>query len=135
MKIISVKEPFLFRKAYASGKKAGGRLVVVCAIPDRMARKVAKQMPDKEPVNRVGISVSKKVGIAVKRSRVRRIIRAGYAPLAGRLKTGMVLVIAAKPAAAEAKSTDIQKELKYCFRKLDLLLPAPPAAQTEEGGS
>ena len=135
MKIVPLKEPFLFKKAYSTGKKAGGRLVVVCAMPDRMARVVAKQLPDHKPVNRVGISVSKKVGIAVKRSRVRRIIRAGYAPLAGRLKTGMVLVIAAKPAAAEAKSGDIQKELKYCFRKLDLMLPVPTAAKAEEGGS
>ena len=134
-KIISIKEPFLFKKAFSAGKRAGGHLLTVCEIPDRMARLIAKQRPDKKPINRIGISVSKKVGIAVKRSRVRRIIRAGYAPLSGRLKTGWAIVIAAKPAVAEAKSGDVQKELKYCFKKLDLMQPPPVVEKTGEGES
>ena len=61
----------------------------------------------------LGITVSKKVGNAVKRNRVRRIIKAAYKELekAENLK-GLCLVIVAKKSCVNAKSYDVLKEMK-----------------------
>lgn len=61
----------------------------------------------------LGITVSKKVGNAVERNRVRRIIKAAYRELekVENLK-GLCLVIVAKKSCLNAKSYDVLKEIK-----------------------
>ncbi len=114
MKYTPITENHLFRKAYAKGKKFCGRYVAVYILQDYAADKLKNARPDKKYVNRIGISTSKKIGGAVVRSRVRRIIREAYrqAERELRLHSGKLVVIAARSAAAEAKSTDVAEELK-----------------------
>lgn len=83
---------------------------------------LAKAHPEKKRVNRIGLTVTKKIGGAVVRSRVKRILRAGYRALikTAEIKTGHLIVIVARPAAVDAKSTDIEKDLAYAFEKLGL---------------
>ncbi len=68
---------------------------------------------------RLGLSVSKKVGTAVKRNRVRRrlkeIFRSSLAGLPGELD----LVISARPAAAEASFEELSEEFLWGMRKLN----------------
>jgi ribonuclease P protein component len=64
--------------------------------------------------------VSKKVGGAVKRNRAKRIIRAAYAALEDKLKTGFLIVVSAKPEIEGKKSVDIENELRYAIKKLDM---------------
>ena len=71
-------------------------------------------------VNRFGISVSKKVGGAVKRNRAKRIIRAAYGEMRDELKTGFLLVISAKPEIEGKTSADIAREMRYAMQRLDM---------------
>ncbi len=124
MKYTSITENHLFHKAYAKGKKYTGRLVAVYLLPDYTAKRRMKAHPQKKYINRLGISVSKKLGGAVVRSRVRRIIREGYrsACNARPIRTGQLIVIGARSASASAKSTEVGLELRAAFEKLGLYL-------------
>lgn len=121
MKFPAVKEHHLYNKAYHSSKRFFGRYVCVYVLKDTHARLLQKSHPQKLVVNRFGISVSKKIGTAVKRNRAKRIIRAAYAPLEDKLKKGYLVIVTAKPEIEGRKSTDIQNELRYAFKKLDML--------------
>ena len=134
MKFPAIKEHHLYNKAYRSGKRFFGRYVCVYVLKDTHAKLLAKQHPQKRIVNRLGLSVSKKVGGAVKRNRAKRIIRAGYAPLEDRLLKGFLIVISAKPEIDGKKSAEICSELKYAFKKLDMLAPAAEAAKPKDNG-
>ena len=74
MKLPAITENHLYSKAYARGKKFVGRFVVVYVLVDYAASKLQKANPTKEKINRVGITVTKKLGTAVVRSRAKRII-------------------------------------------------------------
>ena len=126
MKNIAVTENHLYNKAYTKGQRFFGRLVRVYVLRDLKAKKVMLANPEKEYINRLGISVSKKNGGAVTRNRIKRIIREGYRAIEREdcLKTGFLVIIAAKNEAAEVKSGDIEKELRYAFRKLDMIKSA-----------
>ena len=122
MKYTSITENHLFHKAYAKGKRFVGRFVAVYVLPDFTAEKRMRANPRKEYINRLGISVSKKLGGAVIRSRVRRVIREGYrtANENGTVKKGRLIVIAARSASVNAKSTEVGVELCRAFSELGL---------------
>jgi ribonuclease P protein component len=122
MKYTTITENHLFHKAYTKGKRFVGRFVAVYVLPDFTAEKRMRANPQKEYVNRLGISVSKKLGGAVTRSRVRRIVREGYrtANKSGSVKKGRLIVIGARSAAVNAKSTEIGRELCHAFSELHL---------------
>ena len=126
MKNIAVTENHLYNKAYTKGQRFFGRLVRVYVLRDLKAKKIMLANPEKEYINRLGISVSKKNGGAVTRNRIKRIIREGYRAIEREdcLKTGFLVIIAAKNEAAEVKSGDIEKELRYAFRKLEMIRSA-----------
>ena len=120
MKFPAIKEHHLYNKAYRSGKRFFGRYICVYVLKDLHAGRLRKEHPQKLLVNRLGLSVSKKVGGAVRRNRAKRIIRAAYALNKDSLKTGFLIVISAKPEIAGKKSLDVAKELAYAFSKLDM---------------
>lgn len=64
---------------------------------------------------RLGITVSKKVGNAVVRNRVRRMIREVFRRQKAQLKDGLELVVIAKQSAAQVQTVTIQPELKRLF--------------------
>ena len=120
MKFPAIKEHHLYNKAYRSGKHFFGKYVCVYVLKDLHANKLKKEHPKKIVVNRLGLSVSKKVGGAVKRSRAKRIIRAAYACHKEALKKGFLIVISAKPEIDGRKSREIARELKHAFKKLEM---------------
>ncbi len=123
MKFKAVTENHLYKKAYAKGERFCGRYVAVYVLRDYAAERIRRARPDKSYVNRIGISTSKKIGGAVVRSRVRRIIREGYREVERKvtLQKGKLVIIAARSAAAGAKSTDIARELMYALRRVDMI--------------
>ncbi len=127
MKYKAVTENHLFKKAYSKGEKFCGRYVAVYVLRDYAAERIKNARPDKKYVNRIGISTSKKIGGAVVRSRVRRIIREGYRQTERELplRTGKLVIIAARSAAAGAKSTDIARELTRAMRAVDMVRKEP----------
>ena len=73
-------------------------------------------------VNRIGLTTSTKLGGAVVRSRLRRIMREGLRALEKEktLKRGFLIVIAARSASVGLKSTEIKNQLDFAFKKLDM---------------
>ena len=123
MKHYPIRENHLFVKAYSRGKKSVEKTVVVYVLKDLHANRLQNAHPQKKRINRVGLTVSKRIGGAVQRNRVKRIIREGLR-LTQReyvLKTGFLLVIVARDAALQAKSTQIQRDLISALRRLDML--------------
>ena len=62
---------------------------------------------NKLPVNRLGISTSKKVGNAVMRSRARRVIRQAYRECELSMPVGFDIIVCARTGAAQCKSYHI----------------------------
>ena len=122
MKFHAICENHLYSKAYSKGKRAVTSALAVYILPDYQARRLAKAHPEKRVMNRIGLTVSTKLGGAVVRSRVRRILREGLRALELEkpLKVGFLIVIAARSSATKLKSTDIKKHLDIAFDKLGM---------------
>lgn len=135
MKDIAIRENHLYQKAYRRGQRWSGQFVTVCVLKDLHAKRLMKANPQKQYLNRIGLSVPKREGGAVERNRVKRILRAGLADVRRKhpLKTGYLIVISARAGIETQKSTAVAKELKYIFKKLDMFAPAtdtPPQGQS-----
>ena len=124
MKAVAVKENHLYQKAYAKGKKAVGRYTVVYVMKDLKASTFKRAHPLKVSINRVGLTVTKKIGGAVMRNRVKRILREGYRLCEKELplRRGRIVIIVARDAARGAKSTEIYNEMKKQFADLGMLV-------------
>lgn len=122
MKFSAICENHLYSKAYSKGKRAVTSALAVYVLPDYGAKRLAKAHPQKITVNRIGLTVSTKLGGAVVRSRVRRILREGLRALEKErpLKVGYLIVIAARSSAVSMKSDDIKHQLKGAFEKLGM---------------
>ena len=122
MKLRAITENHLYSKAYARGKKFVGRHVVVYVLPDYAAARLAKANPTGQRLNRVGITVTKKLGGAVVRNRAKRIIREGYrlSDKKSPVKRGFLVVIVARSSIVRAKSGHIEADLTAAFRKLGM---------------
>ena len=99
-----------------------GRTVAVYVLKDFAAKRLKQAHPEKIKVNRLGLSVTKKVGGAVQRNRAKRIIRAAYRELIGQrpIKTGYLVVISAKPEIDGKSSRDVYADLSRAMQKLDM---------------
>lgn len=122
MRFVSICENHLFSKAYSKGKRAVTSALAVYVLADYAAARLAKANPTKRVVNRIGLTTSTKLGGAVVRSRCRRIMREGLSAIEKEreLKTGFLIIIAARSAAIKLKSTDIKRELESAFTKLGM---------------
>ena len=124
LKITTLCENHLYSKAYSKGKRAVSKAVAVHILPDYKAKALRKAHPEKITVNRVGLTVSKKIGGAVERTRAKRIMRAAYRQIIteNKVKTGFLIVMVARPAIIGMKSNELAKELKTNFDKLGMIL-------------
>ena len=122
MKFRAIKENHLYSKAYSKGKRAVTSALAVYILPDYAAKRLAKAHPQKQVVNRIGLTTSTKLGGAVVRSRTRRILREGLRALEREktLKVGFLIVIAARSAAVDLKSSEIKEHLDFAFKKLGM---------------
>lgn len=84
-----------FDAVYRRGRSAANRHLVVYAFP-RPHEPGASPAPA-----RLGLSVSRKVGTAVARNRVKRVLRERFAELAPGLPPGLDVVVIGRPGVAE----------------------------------
>jgi len=82
-----------FDAVYRRGRSAANRHLVVYAF-------AREGQPAAEPA-RLGLSVSRKVGGAVERNRVKRVLRERFDELAPALPGGLDVVVIARPGVAE----------------------------------
>lgn len=104
----SIKKNFQFRFVYNKGKSLANRLLVMYVVKN-------KKYTD---TNRLGISVSKKVGKSVVRSRVTRLIKESYRLSEEDIKQGYDIVVIARVSANGADYKEINKALLSHVKKL-----------------
>ena len=110
-RIQTLKENHLFSRAYRKGRCFSGKYVALY---------VLKNSRDKDQ-NKLGITVSKSRGNAVKRNRVKRIIREAYRVFHPFVKEGYIFVIVARQPCVEAHVSVIVSELEELLSKAALL--------------
>lgn len=110
-----MKDNKCFNRCYRKGRYCSCRFVTAYFLPNGTA------------VNRIGISVSKKIGGAVERNRAKRIIRAAYRLNEQSFPIGFDIVFAARPEINGLKTQDIEG---FILRRL---LPDMAAAFDENG--
>lgn len=99
-----------FRRVYKHGKSFANKYLVMYILNNNT------------DINKVGFSVSKKVGKANVRNRVRRIIRENYRlEYDENIIEGYDLVFIARISCNEAEYKDIQKSMKNLINKAKLL--------------
>jgi ribonuclease P protein component len=100
-----------FRRVLRRGRRRAARTIVVSVL-----------LPDGSPAaartSSVGLVVSKAVGGAVVRTRVKRRLRHVCAARLDLLPTGTEVVLRALPPAATASSADLGADLDRCLRSL-----------------
>ena len=117
-KLYPLCENHLFSKAYRKGKSHAGKYVAVYVLKNYSGKK------ESFSCTKLGITVNKKLGKAVKRSRVKRIIRAAYCENMPFLKQGYIIIVAARGAAFDkgVKSTSVAVQMKKSLEKLGVVV-------------
>ena len=125
MKFQAIRENHLFVKAYTGGRRAPAKSCTVYVLKDRKAKRIMKSRPDKQYINRIGITASKKIGGAVQRNRAKRVIREALRLLQGEytLKTGHLIVIAARENATVCKMQDVKRDVQSALMRLSMIVP------------
>ena len=109
-----------FKLLSQRGKRAAGRYFVILW---------ATRSPREDlESTRIGITVSRKVGNAVVRNRVKRRIREWFRQDRHNLASTMDIVVIAKPAAAELQSPETWETLRQMTRRKDVDLVRRPEA-------
>ena len=124
MKFRAICENHLYVKAYNRGKRYVGKALAVYVLPDFRAEKIRRAHPLKKKINRLGLTTSKKLSGAVVRSRTRRILREAYRTVTreNQLKQGYLIVLCAREAATDMKSTELVPELQRAFDRLQMII-------------
>ena len=105
----TVKENYEFRRMYAKGKSGVSSCLVVYYRKNRLGH------------NRLGITVSTKLGHAVVRNRVRRRLRELYRLHKAELIPGYDLIVVARVRAVDMPYAKLEKQYLHCLSQLELL--------------
>ena len=97
----SLKKNSDFKIVYTRGKSYANKYLVMYVLENNMGK------------NRIGISVSKKVGNSVVRHRVTRLIREGYRLHENIFNSGLDIVIVARKGASTVKYAEIESALLH----------------------
>lgn len=108
MKNHKVRKNAEFRFIYRRGKSFSNHSLVLYVHKNR------------KNINRIGISVSKKVGKSVTRNRVKRLIKESYRLNNIELIRGYDLVFIARSAASEKNYDEISDAIKNLFKRAGL---------------
>jgi len=79
-----------FERVYRQGRSTANRHLVLYTFPNATTERP-----------RLGLSVSRKVGGAVERNRVKRLLREAFAQTEANLRAGQDVVVVARPGAGE----------------------------------
>ncbi len=115
-----------FQAVYRQGRRARGRWMVV----------FVRRREDRSCGNRFGITASRKVGGAVRRSRCKRRLRELYRLYGGLENGGMDMVVNAVQGLDRAPWAELVEDYLRCLRALALQLDSPSQSSgSTNGGS
>ncbi len=106
---ISLKENHLFRRLYRRGASSANRFLVVYCLKNKLRK------------NRLGLTVSVKLGKAVRRNRIKRLIREAYRINENNIKKGFDVVIVARGRSVSASFTEIEYSLLKAVKELGIV--------------
>lgn len=106
MSVEKLKKSGQFSEVYKRGKSTATRLVVLYRLENGL------------DYNRVGYSVSKKVGKSVVRNRAKRLIKEAYRLNESGVKKGYDLVFIARVRMNSAEYDEVEKSVKRLLREL-----------------
>ena len=116
----SLKKNFQFRYVYNRGRSIANRHLVMYVVKNGTQG------------NKLGISVSKKVGKSVVRSRVTRLIRESYRNMEDGLRSGYDIVVIARVICKDATYEEINVSLRHLLKKQQLLRSQQPKEAGKE---
>ena len=102
----SLKKTRDFQQVFRKGASAASRYFVMYALENGTGK------------NRLGISVSKKVGNSVVRHRVTRLVREGYRLQEQQFLRGWDIVMIARAPAAQCTQEEVKENLRFLGKKL-----------------
>jgi ribonuclease P protein component len=95
-----------FDRVFQKGARVEGRLFVMIGLPND------------RPAHRLGLTVSRKVGSATERNRVRRLLRESFRRLEPADGRGFDLVVVARADIVGRKQVEVDRELRDRIRRL-----------------
>ena len=107
----SLKKNNEFQKVYRKGTSQANRYLVMYVLENK----------DRHMENRLGISVSKKVGNSVVRHRVTRLIRESYRLNETSFRQGVDIVVVARPNAKDRSYQEIESALMHLAGRTKVL--------------
>jgi ribonuclease P protein component len=113
-----------FDRVYRQGRSKGNRFLVLYAFPRETD---AAPAADEGP--RLGLSVSRRVGGAVDRNRVKRVLREAFWAEAERLPDGADYVVVARPDALELAEREGADGVRSSLSELVTALGGSPARE------
>ncbi|KKK73422.1 hypothetical protein LCGC14_2893990, partial [marine sediment metagenome] len=98
-----------FRRVYSKGKSCADHFVVLFVLPNDLEG------------NRIGLSVSKKIGKAVKRNRVKRLFREVYRLNKDKLIQGIDLICLARKDAVKLDFSKMERSILRLYKRAGIL--------------
>ncbi|MFZ7133505.1 MAG: ribonuclease P protein component [Eubacteriales bacterium] len=99
----------VFRHIYKHGKSFGNKSLVIYFIENGY------------DYNRLGITVSKKLGNSVIRNRIKRLIKESFRNNIAKLKIGYDIIFIARMPCKDLSYKEIQSALKHVIKKVGLI--------------
>lgn len=115
----SLKKNYDFQNVYAEGRSYANRYLVMYLLKNKLDK------------NRIGISVSKKVGNSVVRHRVKRLIKESYRLNDGNFTQGYDIIVIARTTVKGKSYQEVESALNH-LAKLHHIVKYPAAQNNRE---
>lgn len=105
----SLKKKIDFQKVYRNGKSKANKYLVMYVLPNNLS------------INRLGITVSKKVGNSVVRHHLTRLVRESYRLNKNMFNSGLDIVVVVRTTARDEKFNTIESALMHLGKIQNIL--------------
>ena len=120
----SLKKNNEFQRVYRIGTSQANRYLVMYVLENK----------DRHMENRLGISVSKKVGNSVVRHRITRLIRESYRLNETSFRQGVDIVVVARPSAKDRSYQEIESALMHLAGRTKVLRRTETVVEEKQAG-
>ena len=120
----SLKKNNEFQRVYRKGTSQANRSLVMYVLENK----------DRHMENRLGISVSKKVGNSVVRHRITRLIRESYRLNETSFRQGVDIVVVARPSAKDRSYQEIESALMHLAGRTKVLRRTETVVEEKQAG-